>query len=281
MEKIKQSLGSVTEFVKDDKSATYGLAAVGALVVGTELAKCSYAVYKYFLRPAYDLRRRYGDHWAVVTGASDGIGKGYAFELARRGFKVGLIARNKEKLEAVAQEIREKYNVETKVVVFDFNTHYTDEKIKELAKLLDVFDKISIFINNVGCLSLDPLEKMEDDNIHEQINVIVVGTTVITKLVISKLQLNKNKSGLVFVGSNTYETGHPNLAVYSASKRYVYQLATSLMNENLLNIEIIFNSTSSVKSNMNSGRYLFTITPDLHAKGSLDKLGHDSVLLLL
>ena len=145
---------------------------------------------------------------------------GYAFELARRGFKIGLIARNKEKLESVAQEIREKYNVDTKIVVFDFNTHYTNEKIKELTELLDVFDKISIFINNVGCASLDPLEKMADENIHKQINVIAVGTTVITKIIIQKLQLNNTKAALVFVGDNTYERGHPNLAVYSASKRY-------------------------------------------------------------
>ena len=49
------------------------------------------------------------------------------------------------------------------------------------------------------------------------------------------------------------------------------------MEENLENIDIMLNSTASVKSNMNSGRYLFTITPDLHAKASLDKLGIDSV----
>ena len=88
--------------------------------------------------------------------------------------------------------------------------------------MLEVFDEISIFINNVGWASLDPFEKMSDDNIHKQINVIAIGTTVITKLILPKLKRNKIKAALVFVGDNTYERGHPNLAVYSASKRYIF-----------------------------------------------------------
>jgi len=50
------------------------------------------------------LKERFGS-WAAVTGSSDGIGKEYAKELARQGINVVLIARNKEKLEAVAKEI--------------------------------------------------------------------------------------------------------------------------------------------------------------------------------
>ncbi|KAK4822236.1 hypothetical protein QYF61_011877 [Mycteria americana] len=57
---------------------------------------------------------------SLVTGATDGIGKAYAEELARRGMKVALISRSKEKLDQVASEIKEKYKVETKVIVADF-----------------------------------------------------------------------------------------------------------------------------------------------------------------
>lgn len=51
---------------------------------------------------------RYGkDSWAVVTGASDGIGKATCFELARRGFNIVLVSRSLSKLNQVAEEIRE------------------------------------------------------------------------------------------------------------------------------------------------------------------------------
>ena len=56
---------------------------------------------------------------------------------------------------------------------------------------MSVFDKVSILINNVGTASYDPLEKMSDDNIHKQINVNVVGTTVVTKIMIPKLRANE------------------------------------------------------------------------------------------
>ena len=46
------------------------------------------------------------ESWAVVTGSSDGIGRGYALELAKRGLNVVLISRTQEKLDQVAEEIR-------------------------------------------------------------------------------------------------------------------------------------------------------------------------------
>ena len=65
---------------------------------------------------------RYGENlWAVVTGASDGIGKAMAMELASRGFNILLIARNIHKLNDVAQLIQDQYKKQTKVIVFDFS----------------------------------------------------------------------------------------------------------------------------------------------------------------
>ncbi|KAA3670670.1 uncharacterized protein DEA37_0008090 [Paragonimus westermani] len=58
--------------------------------------------------------------WAIVTGSTDGIGKAYAYELAKDGLNVMLISRNQNKLDAVAQELESAFNVKTKVVVCDF-----------------------------------------------------------------------------------------------------------------------------------------------------------------
>ena len=76
-----------------------------------------------FLKPL-DLAERYGKgSWALVTGASDGIGKEYCLQLAQKGFNVCLVSRTREKLEAVEKEIKSKTSgsgVQTCLIQFDF-----------------------------------------------------------------------------------------------------------------------------------------------------------------
>lgn len=79
------------------------------LCVAAKGCHCVYLCYKFFFRPGKELRK-YGE-WAVVTGATDGIGKAYAFELAKQGLNVLLVARSEEKLKETAQELRAKYPV--------------------------------------------------------------------------------------------------------------------------------------------------------------------------
>ena len=73
-------------------------------------------VYRHFLRPQKNLNKRYGSEWAVVTGASDGIGEGYTYELAKRGFNIVLVSRTLEKLEKVADRCRDEFKVQTRIV---------------------------------------------------------------------------------------------------------------------------------------------------------------------
>jgi hypothetical protein len=66
-----------------------------------------------------DLAKKYGK-WAVVTGATDGVGKAYAFELARRGMNIILISRTESKLRNVAKEIEAKTAADTLTIAADF-----------------------------------------------------------------------------------------------------------------------------------------------------------------
>lgn len=68
-------------------------------------------LYAHWVRRPHDLLRRYGaGSWVVVTGASDGIGLGFAVEFAKLGFNIVLIARNTEKLERAAAHVKEEAN---------------------------------------------------------------------------------------------------------------------------------------------------------------------------
>jgi 17beta-estradiol 17-dehydrogenase / very-long-chain 3-oxoacyl-CoA reductase len=65
--------------------------------------------------------------WAVITGCTDGIGKAYAEMLAKKGLNVVLLSRSLDKLEKLAEEIKTKYSVQTKVIAADFtgNLNYS------------------------------------------------------------------------------------------------------------------------------------------------------------
>ncbi len=101
-------------FDKINEEKAFQVAALGLMAYGAYhltknyVAKPAwYLLWKHGLRPSKDLRTRYGGGWAVITGASDGIGAAYAHEFAKRGFNIVLIARNKDKTDAVAAAVKE------------------------------------------------------------------------------------------------------------------------------------------------------------------------------
>ena len=121
---------------------------------------------------------RYGKgSWAVVTGATDGIGKAAAMYLANEGFNVVLISRTMAKLETVANELKESAkkhgkNIDTRVVQLDFTKNFdagTFSKIyQEQLKDLD----LSVLVNNVGMAfaggenGLFPVKDYTDVGVH-------------------------------------------------------------------------------------------------------------------
>jgi 17beta-estradiol 17-dehydrogenase / very-long-chain 3-oxoacyl-CoA reductase len=91
-----------------------------------------------------------GTVWALVTGATDGIGKAIVFELAARGFNVVLVSRSIDKLSATAKEIKEKNpGVQTRTLVMDFTEDTSMSAYQSLAKRVNDID-IGVLVNNVG-----------------------------------------------------------------------------------------------------------------------------------
>merc|ERR1719183_2613607 len=114
-----------------------------AYTVGLPLARGFYA---HFLRPAKKLTA-YGQ-WAVVTGATDGIGRALCFEFARKGLDVVLISRTASKLDAVAAELRAKYpKREIASVAVDFSGGFDGAKRATVAAALAGLD-VGVLANN-------------------------------------------------------------------------------------------------------------------------------------
>ena len=275
MEKLKSAISAMKAIAEDNKPAVYCMAAVGAALCVSRLLTIAGSICKYTLRPSRDLRKRYGDGWALVTGASDGIGKAYATELARRGFKVGLIARNEAKLKAVANEIGKKYGVETKCITFDFNVFYTDEVIAKLKTQLEAFDRVSILINNVGVGYRGVFHLMPDHELQALLNVNVHSVAFVTKILIPKLLENDSKSGIINVGSDVMRQILPNFSWYSGTKAFITQFSDWLRLDYQDKIDVMTAIVGPTKTNLNKGILVLSSNPESWSKHTLDWLGWD------
>jgi len=192
------------------------------------------AFYPFFFAPAADLHRLAGGKWAVITGATDGIGKAYAFELARKGFNLVLISRTQSKLDETKDEIIKKYSsVSIKTVSFDFTSADLNEYEKTISAQIKELD-IGILVNNVGQSYEYPevLHKVEGGNQRLR-DILVCNTippTILTSIVLA--QMSDRRSGIVINISSSAGYATMGLwAVYSATKRYVTHLTSTLRNE--------------------------------------------------
>ncbi|XP_047631901.1 very-long-chain 3-oxoacyl-CoA reductase [Phacochoerus africanus] len=158
--------------------------------------------------------------WAVVTGGTDGIGKSYAEELAKRGMKIVLISRSQDKLDQVSSEISEKFKVETKTIAVDFTSEDIYDKIKaSLAGL-----NIGVLVNNVGMSYEYPEYFLDipdlDNTIKKLITVNALSVCKMTRLVLPGM-VERSKGAILNISSASGMYPVPLLTIYSATKAFV------------------------------------------------------------
>lgn len=216
--------------------------------------------------------------WAVVTGATDGIGKAYAQELAKRGLNIVLISRTREKLETVAEEIEKKYVVQTKIIPVDFTRGIEIyEQIENQIEDLDV----GVLVNNVG-MSYQYAEyftKIPNGNkvLMDIINANVVACTMMMRLVLP--QMVERSCGVVINVSSLSAIGLvPLLSAYGATKLYMDYLSQSLQEE-YRSKGIIIQSVlpEFVATKMSKLRKSLTIpTPEEYVRWAMKTVGIES-----
>uniref|UniRef100_A0A673ZTK5 Hydroxysteroid (20-beta) dehydrogenase 2 n=1 Tax=Salmo trutta TaxID=8032 RepID=A0A673ZTK5_SALTR len=210
-----------------DSMLARGLVFIGGFTVLYYMLKwswicwCGFRVYVLSKVWQTDLKA-YGQ-WAVVTGATSGIGKAYANELARRGLDIVLVSRSKDKLHIVAKEIESQHGRQTQIIQTDFTEgHDIYPAIAEALRDLD----IGILVNNVGMNYSDKLVHFLDIPNPEQVGFTHTSTHI------NGLRIQLKGNGLIInMSSEAGAQPQPMLSLYSATKIFVTYFSRSLNSE--------------------------------------------------
>ncbi len=170
-----------------------------------------------------NLSNKYGK-WAIVTGASSGIGKEFAFYLAREKMNLILISRrNKNEL---AKQLKEQYGTEIISLDLDLSIPENLEIIKEEIEERD----IGILINNAGFSKVGNFVKNDINTYMEMINLNCTAPVYLTHITLEKM-LNKKRGAIIFLGSLLAYQPAPYMSVYSATKSFDLTFGLSLYSE--------------------------------------------------
>lgn len=168
------------------------------------------------------------DNWALVTGASDGIGVEFCRELASRGFNLVLVARREHKLREVAEELGAAHDIETRVVPCDLAAPRAGHALHADVRALGL--QIDVLVNNAGLLYNGYFTEIDLAGQEDLLAVNIVALTTLTHL-FGRDMLDRGSGRILNVASTAAWVGIPQQDVYSASKAYVLSFTLALANE--------------------------------------------------
>lgn len=168
------------------------------------------------------LAQKYGP-WALITGSSEGIGKGFARRCAKEGMNLIMIARREDKLNASAAELADEFGVETRTLSLDMTQQGAIETITDAVKDLDV----GMLINNVAFSRPAEFLSLSEENIAKQIYVNVSVVAMLTHH-FGKIMQARDRGAIINVSSRTGEIAMPYFAMYCATKSFISILTESL-----------------------------------------------------
>ncbi len=216
-------------------------------------------------------KEKYGP-WGVVTGASDGIGKAIAIELADKGLNLVLVARRKDDLEKLATQISDRKKVEVKVVALDLSVHGANQ---ELYRSVEGYD-VGLLAAVAGFGTSGPFVNTD---LGKELNMIDLNCRSVVEQchLFAKKFVTKKKGGIILLGSLVGFQGTPNAANYAATKAFIQTFAEGLNIElKAFGVDVISSAPGPVASgfatraNMTMGG---AATPEQVARPTVNALG--------
>lgn len=168
------------------------------------------------------------DKWALVTGASAGIGTALARELAAGGTNLVLTARRRDRLAGLATELSSKHNVRTLVCVADLAQSAGPEQIFSFTKEKNL--AIDLLVNNAGFGAYGEFRKAPLDRLIEMTKVNVTAVVHLTHLYLPGM-ISRGSGGILIVASTAAFQAVPYISTYAATKAFDLHFAEGLAEE--------------------------------------------------
>ncbi|XP_039283742.1 very-long-chain 3-oxoacyl-CoA reductase isoform X2 [Nilaparvata lugens] len=194
------------------------------------LYRISKFIYEMWILPVWkkpiDLKST--GEWAVITGCTDGIGREYAIQLAKKGMHLILISRSESKLEEFQIYLSNEYNIKVRTIAVDFtNIKSSYKTVEEGVSGLD----IGVLINNVGMLNGYKLFLQDDYQVmSDMVEVNVNGTVLMTSIILPHL-VTKKKGVIINIGSYSSLVQTPHMVCYGATKKFILKFSEDLRRE--------------------------------------------------
>ncbi len=214
---------------------------------------------------------------ALITGASSGIGRDIARYLDKLGYKLYLVARDKEKLKELSSELND-----AKYYVYDLS------KSKEVYSLYDELkdEDIDFLVNNAGFGLFGFFDETSIDKEMEMIDVNIKAVHILTKLFLKDM-ISKNKGRILNVASSAGFYAGPYLNTYYATKNYVLKLTLGIYEELRVrksNVKVSVLCPGPVNTNFNNvaGGFFTTkgLSSEYVAKYAVDKALRNKLIIV-
>ena len=178
-------------------------------------------------------KEKYG-RYALVTGASAGIGEAFARLLAKRGLDLILVARREENLNRIAEELRERHGVQVVVIPMDLTR---EDSAEELFRKVGEFD-VGLLVNNAGFGYYGRFVKQAPGKFSEMIKLNILTFTLLTRKFADRF-IKKGRGGIILVSSLAAFQPTPGMALYGATKGFELLLGEAIAEEiNGKNVDI-------------------------------------------
>lgn len=183
---------------------------------------------------------------AIVTGASDGLGKETALKLGKQGVSLALVARNGDKLEEVKKQIKA-----VRVKVYPCDVKELSEVKLTVKKIINDFKNVDMLLNIAGIWQKKmPVEDIDEQTINDVISTNLTGLIQLTRLIIPSLK-KQSEGAIINISSMTGVKFPPGQSVYAATKWGVRGF-TEVIREDLRNTNVKVSGIyqAGVKTNM-------------------------------
>lgn len=221
--------------------------------------------------------------YAVVTGASAGIGEAFAEQLASRGVQLFLVARRRDKLEALAARLRTEHHVDVRCLALDLAQPGAARALFEQTQDVDVgLLVLNAAVLNVGGFLTSTLEEES-----QLVRLNVLAPTEVAHLVGRRLK-ERGRGGIVLVSSVAAVAPAPYQATYAASKAYLTSLGRALgfeLAQHGVDVTVVAPGPTDTEGLRNAANIDFSkmpgakMSPTEVAVAALDGLGRRSFVI--